>query len=199
MVKSVRKGKKRTHKQPPVDDDLNMLASVLAEMQLDNNAYGWFRPPWRDGINAARLARMAAFRIDPAEMCSDESATLISSLVMANEARVYEQAGEIYSKLVQTRVNTDAARLLAACVRCLQLKIARSDGGGDVYNEILIPAFLPIELAIVSDIVLDFRCQDSIGTTSRLRGDHNDRQRAAFKIAWQRGLYLAAYSLPAAY
>jgi hypothetical protein len=50
----------------------------------------------------------------------------------------------------------------------------------------------------VADDILEHRCRDSIGTTAVFQGDSNDRQRGAFRTAWSRGLYLAAYSLPAA-
>lgn len=196
-----RKGKKRVRKQPPVDDDLNMLASVLAEMQLDNTAYGWFRPSWRNGVWAAKLAMAVAFSegIFDGVGIPDELAArvLVNGGWSAFDA--YEQAGALYTRFVTSKMNTNTARLIGAALRCMQLKIAHSDGGGGVYNEILIPMFLPLEPRLIEHHVLEFRCHDSIGTTSHLMNDHNDRQRRAFRIAWERGLYLAAYSLPPAY
>lgn len=201
-----RKGKRRpAPKQPPVDDDLNMLASVIGEYQLDNTAYGWFRPPWRDGRQAAGLALAAARAPGVADglglVTERDAAELLEGFLLnrSEESGVYERAGSIYSALVQPKINTNTARLLAAALRCMQLKLARSDGGGAVYNEVLIPVFLPLEPKLVEKIVLLYRCMDAIGTSHNLHGDHNDRQRQAFRIAWERGLYLAAYSLPPAF
>ena len=178
------------------------LASVIAEYQLDNNAYGWFRPPWRDGRNAIDLARaaVALFTYLPPNL-SEILAILDDAKHDASPSRVatYELAGEMYRQLVQPKIDTHANRLLAAALRCAQIKLANSDGGGHVYNEILIPAFLSIEPALVEDVVLEARCLDSIGTTHHLRGDRNDRQRSAFTTAWKRGLYLAAYAIPRAF
>lgn len=204
----VRKGRRRARKETPIDENLSILASVLAEYQLDNNAYGWFRPPWRNGQNAARLAMDAAALVDKlspantvpwwsAEPYTNEVTDLIEEQPLGEQT--YEKAGEIFKAILSSRTNTPAGLLLAAAMRCLQLRIARSDGGGAVYNELLIPVFLPIEPARVEKLVLEHRCIDSIGVSRHLVGDRNDRQRSAFVIAWQRGLYLAAYSLPPAF
>jgi hypothetical protein len=111
----------------------------------------------------------------------------------------YACLGDVYQTLIQSRVNIPAVRLLAASARCAMLHIANSHGGGIAYNELLIPLFLEIEPALVADLVLEHRCNDSIGTTHHLNRDRNDRQRAAFTIAWRRGLYLAAYSITPAF
>ena len=195
-----RKGKLRSRK-PVIDDDLIELASVLAEYQLDNNAYGWFRPLWRNGEWAVALAKHVA--LDPAVrdgtgLGLEQQAVALIDGAQRN-AETYEIAGKLHNEIVQPKINTNTARLLAASLRCLQLKIANSHGGGLVYNEVLIPAFLPIEPSLVEHLVLEFRCNDAIGTTHQLRGDRNDRQRHAFTVAWKRGLYLAAYSLPPAF
>ena len=206
VAKSERKGKKRPPRKPEIDEDLSMLASVIGEFQLDNTAYGWFRPPWRDGLWAVALALGAARAPGVADgiglAAEQDAAKLLDWFIDKSHKApddLYEQAGSIYSALVQPKINTNTARLLAAALRCLQLKLARSDGGGAVYNEVLIPAFLPLEPKHVASLVLLYRCNDAIGTSHHLKGDHNDRQRQAFRIAWERGLYLAAYSLPPAY
>lgn len=196
-----RKGKKRPPRKPEVDDDLQMLASVIGEFQLDNTAYGWFRPPWRDGLNAAALAREAARAPGVADAiglaAESDAANLLDHGL--GEPDLYEKAGSIYAALIAPKINTNTARLLAIALRCVQLRVARSDGGGSVYNELLIPVFLPLDPKHIADLVLEQRCRDSIGTTHQLQGDRNDRQRQAFRIAWERGLYLAAYSLPPAF
>jgi hypothetical protein len=197
-----RKGKKRVAKPPRVDEELAQLASVLAEMQLDNNAYGWFRIPWRDGVNAVLLAFGAA-RIDFDAIGLDTTLPAdIDTILDAAprwDATIYELAGRAHQRLVSGRVNTNATHLFAAALRCVQLKIANSHGGGSVYNEVLIPAFLRVEPAKIESVVLHWRCVDAIGTSPTLKGDRNDRQRAAFTTAWKRGLYLAAYAIPPAF
>jgi len=200
-----RKPKKRAPGRPKLlDDDLTLLASVIDEYRLDDTAYGWFRPPWRDGLNAMRLAREAAespgIALEALGLPSErEAVDILYNHAPGDGSTIYERAGKAYCALVQPKVNTNYARLLAAALRCLQIKLARSDGGGTVYNEILIPVFLPLEPSSVEQLVMQHRCVDAIGTTPSLQGDHNDRQRQAFRIAWERGLYLAAYSLPPAY
>lgn len=198
--KQVKKGGQRAPRKPDLDDDLHHLASVIGEFQLDNTAYGWFRSPWRDGMNAMLLAREVAKAPGVADglgmsVEGDAMKLLEHGLV---EPNLYELAGSVYTALVQPKINTNTVKLLAVALRCLQLRIARSDGGGVVYNELLIPVFLPLEPKYIEHLVLEYRCRDAIGTTHHLRSDRNDRQREAFRIAWQRGLYLAAYSIPPA-
>ncbi len=190
--------RKKKRKQPVLDDpELIELAAVLADYQLDNNAYGWFRPAWRDGECAIGLAVSAAQHADVFDglNLALERETVMLLDEAPRDAWTYEKAGELYREFVQPKINTNTARLFAAALRCLQLKIANSHGGGAVYNEILIPAFLPIKPNLVEGIVLDFRCLDALGVTRHLNNTGADRQRAAFTIAWRRGLYLAAYSI----
>jgi hypothetical protein len=195
-----RKAPRRARRPTPIDDDLAELAGVLSEYALDNTAYGWFRPPWRDGAHAVDLACSAAMTLSSASAYPDmanarEVLSLTSSTTHMNSSLAYEQAGRLYNGLIQPKINTDPIRFLATALRCFQLKIANSHGGGIAYNEILIAAFLPIEPALVERLVLEYRCRDAIGTTSHLQGDKHDRERSAFSIAWKRGLYFAAYSI----
>lgn len=171
------------------DGELAELASVIAEFSLDNNAHGWFRPAWRDGWNAIELATAVA-EIDVQRLdIEDEIAWLKKTCQQRHDlSRVYWEAQDL-------RAST---KMIQAAIRCLQALIARSDGGGEVYNAILVGPFSKLLPEEVFDLVLEHRCRDSIGTTAQLQGDANDRQRRAFSIAWNRGLYLAAYSLPPA-
>jgi len=196
-----RKGKRRQRSARfTVDNELAQLASVLDEMRLDNNAYGWFRPTWRDGENAVALAKNVALSSAIFDDADLPTIRIKAVLDLANRRpETYMLAGDLFLEIMGTPRKTNAARLLGAALRCLQLKIANSHGGGAVYNDVLIPAFLPIDPVLVEQYVMTHRCQDSIGTSITLRGDRNDRQRAAFRVAWQRGLYLAAYSLPPAF
>ncbi len=186
-----RKGIKRPPRRPRAadhDGELAELASALAEYSLDNNAHGWFRPSWRDGWNAVELATRAGVGFS-----HDEASTWLEEIYNRRNAHpsVYWTAQDLLASNISTK-------MIRAALRCLQALIANSHGGGEVYNAILVGPFserLPEE---VFDLVLEYRCRDSIGTTAQLQGDTNDRQRRAFSIAWNRGLYLAAYSLPPA-
>ena len=189
-----KKPRRRAPRVTPIDDDLAILASVLAEHRLDENAYGWFRPPWRNGINAADLARQTAYTLDASARFRVDALAYMTTHWRLAES--YEKLGEWYQRIIRDRENTTSSRLLAASARCVQLHIANSHGGGVAYNELLIPVFLEIDPASVDDLVLSHRCVDAIGTAPGLRGDAHDRKRAAFKIAWKRGLYIAAYSIP---
>jgi hypothetical protein len=196
---------KRKAAAKPLDDELIELASVLAEYQLDNNAYGWFRPLWRGGEWATKLPLHVACMSEIFDRDTKEELVKATALINGwdrtglTPTLVYETAGKLYQQMVQPKLNTPSAGFIAASMRCLQLLVSNSHGGGAVYNEILIPAFLGIEPDLVENAVLEYRCLDSIGTTHILKGDRNDRQRAAFTTAWRRGLYLAAYSLPPAF
>jgi hypothetical protein len=183
-----KKGAKRAPRRPKAsdeDNELAELASVLAEYSLDNNAGGWFRPAWRNGWNAVELAAKA---IDP---CAERAWLEAVCAQPHTSAEAYWRASELL-------YGGGIGRMTGAALRCLQVLIANSDGGGEVYNSILVGPFSEELPEDVFDLVLEYRCRDSIGTTAVLQGDNNDRQRRAFSIAWNRGLYLAAYSLPPA-
>jgi len=85
--------------------------------------------------------------------------------------------------------------LTMAALRCLQVTISNSSGGGEAYNVILMRALTELPVNLVEAHVLEWRCYDAIGTTAFLQGDLYDRRRRAFKIAWERGLFLAAYAI----
>jgi len=180
----------RTPRRPPkLDPELANLAAVIAEYQLDNNAYGWFRMPWRDGWNAVRLAHA----VGQEQPNSGPLGLSFTRHDCANDPSLYWAAEE---RLIDRTLILNAPQ--RAALRCLQVLIANSSGGGEAYNAILIPAFLHVPEAVAAPFILEARCRDSIGTTAQLQGDANDRQRAAFRTAWSRGLYMAAYSIPPA-
>lgn len=190
-----RKPPKRKPARPRLDDDLLELAGVLDDYALDNNAYGWFRIPWRDGWNAVKLALRADSNPGEIGLWIEEQLQ-----ARTRSALVYWGAAEH-----ATTALARTAPFLAASLRCIQICVAKSDGGGEIYNDILKRPFLDSSetasedhLRLLQALVLEHRCRDSIGTTAVLQNDRNDRQRRAFKIAWSRGLYLAAYALPPA-
>lgn len=198
-----RKGPKRQpaardRKPAKLDDEMLELASVISEFQLDNNVFGWFRPPWRNGWCAVELAFEAwllLFRATSTEVSQGVGRyfkVVVDRKLTSNES--YMQASDDLTAL--SLHGGDGAQMLMAAIRCYQVFLANSSGGGEVYNEILKRAFDSLDPIGIEDLILDWRCLDAIGTTPSLRQDANDRLRRAFITAWRRGLYLAAYSLP---
>jgi hypothetical protein len=164
------------------------LAAVIAEYSLDNNAGGWFRPAWRNGWNAIELATAA----------SNEKGGALGWLNETCKTRVPELAMSMTYELAGQFMNDAQTPMLRAALRCLQILVANSHGGGEVYNSILVDPFAMALPEDVFDLVLEYRCRDSIGTTAQFQGDLNDRLRRAFTTAWKRGLYVASYALPPA-
>lgn len=211
MTKCKTPGRRKPRRAAPrtshhLDDDLVELASVIAEFQLDNNAHGWFRPAWRDGWNAVGLAfeTWKELYADHHPHTTEHERGIGRYLTIlidrrTRSAEAYHQASDDITALsLRGRRET---QLLIAAMRCYQVLVADSSGGGEVYNDVLKKAFeglednpFPIESFV--GVILEWRCRDAIGTTAQMQSDANDRLRRAFITAWQRGLYLAAYSLP---
>lgn len=192
--KAPRKGPRRRPVKPIVDDEMAELAAVIAEHKLDNSAENWFRIPWRNGWNAIELAMNANTRVYSTEFNERHADPWLVDV-----CRDRTTTEDIYW-IAQDRLATTItpSSMKRAALRCLQILLAKSDGGGEVYNAILLGPFSSLLPEHVADLVMEYRCRDSIGVSSTLLGDRNDRLRRAFVTAWSRGLYLAAYSLPAA-
>jgi hypothetical protein len=178
------------------DPDWDELAAVLAESKLDAGPAGWFTAPWRDGWNAVQLAR------DLAELENDgwadyeravDTFLRVHVATRANDASTYYEAEEY--------LRGSACYFQSAALRCLQLVISKSHGGGDVYNVVLRIAFdrektLPSPER-AADLVMEHRGYDTLDTTLMMQGEKYDRVRRAFQTAWNRGLYAVAAALPA--
>ena len=167
------------------------LAAVIAEHKFENYAAGWFKLPWRDGWNAVGLAAQAIEDRPNTDDYNDHYHWL------RRVVRNRETSNEVYWE-AEDRLHQAIDPLTRAGLRCLQILIAKSSGGGEVYNSILVTPFAIPPSILVADFVMHHRCVDAIGTTPSLKGDGNDRLRRAFTTAWQRGLYQAAYALPQA-
>jgi hypothetical protein len=186
----------------PLDEDLHELAEVLAEVQLDTNSRGWFLPVWRDGWNAVELA----FEIwqEHYEATAFELERGISRYFKILKDRKQQDTPhylQIVDDLTAISLHgeTQGRKMIAASLRCYQVLVSNSSGGGTVYNDILESALSTAHLNdAIANSVMQWRCLDAIGTTITMRQDANDRLRRAFKTAWSRGLYLAAYALPRA-
>jgi hypothetical protein len=163
------------------------LAEVIAEHALDNNAENWFRLPWRNGWNAVELAATATVDASDSWLLD-----VCACVPRPTSDDIYWAAQDRLSSTITP------SRMMRAGLRCLQALLAKSDGGGEVYNAILRTPFANVYPESVAHLVLEYRCRDSIGVSAGLIGDVNDRLRRAFTTAWKRGLYLASYSLPPA-
>ena len=173
------------------DEELAVLASVLDEHRLDNNAEGWFKVPWRNGWNAVGLATTTWDSIEDGQSSDNEYATFrfLSDVISSRQLQgSYEVANLLLDRAHH--------KLLYAGLRCLQVLASNSHGGGEVYNTILRLAFDAEQPSLLFEHhVLHWRCLDALGVEPTLNGDKFDRQRRAFFIAWKRGLYHSAYSI----
>lgn len=177
---------------------------MLDEHRLDNGVAGWLELPWRSGWNAASFAYTSyeRFAHDDNGLIDFDVRALLGRWVLNQYVApsIYETADGIIAEVsIKTlHHNLKAARLLIAGFRCVQLTIANSSGGGVTYNDVLRTLFdrLPDHWpAMLKDEMRTARCMDAIGTHPTLMNDSNDKLRRAFCIAWDRGLYRAAYAL----
>lgn len=209
MAKCKSPGRKAAKKPAPklpygIDDDLAKLASVIAEYQLDNNAAGWFRLPWRNGWNAAHLAyalwEQGCPKSHDYHVANNADIRLAAEaakrLLATRVAETFEYV--LLEDLIEALGPGECAQALRAVLRCIQITIANSSGGGHAFNDVLRSVVEGLPEEDVVDFITEWRCHDAIGTGPQLTGDANDRQRHAFVIAWRKGLYFAAYSLPPA-
>ena len=195
-----RKAKRAPKREPVEADDLTELAELISEYKLDNNAEGWLLLPWRSGWSVVALClaidmKLRGHVIYGAGAPADVDTSL----------RVWAATREITSNVYFAADNLreglkDTSPALGCALRCVQVMIARSDGGGAVYNDILKPLFHRLRsfMHVLAPAVMDARCRDAIGVGPNLMNDADDRRRRAFKIAWERGLYHAAYAIPPA-
>lgn len=176
------------------DKELVELALMIDEYKLYKNKEGWFTLPWRDGFNAASLAIAVWQRTIPRTTPRTETDAflrVIQSIHARNRSRrTYERIDEVLS----TSQHHTGFATIRVGLRCAQISIARSDGGGQVYNDLL----KQLDETVLENEVIQHRCHDVTGVNPGLVGDANDRLRRAFVIAWRRGLYHAAYALPQA-
>lgn len=164
-----------------LDPELIQIAELLDEQRLEKNAKGWLALPWRDGRCAAMLASYTGHRVERNTPQGIATGTTISRRLAAS----YWELDDTLQSLLPI------SRFDRAGLRCLQVRAANSDGGGHIYNEIL----ERISENLHEDDVIEWRCRDALGhgTTPTAMADF--RARHVFKLAWQRGLFHAAYAL----
>jgi hypothetical protein len=203
VKKERRKPPRKPPRKPERDRDLLELANVIAEHKLEQNARGWFTLPWRSGWNAVRLGIAWWKRIsgDLAwSLQSNEPLVAFMDYVHRSSSAPpgYEIAEDL--RAAARRVggamhNSNRQAPLMAAARCYQIMLARSDGGGQTYNEVLLAAheacayeLIPFELG--ADDVRNARRDDALGISRT-----SSRHKKAFEIAWERGLFHAAYAI----
>jgi len=187
--------KRRPSRPRPIDAELAELALVLDENRLETDVEGWLTLPWRDGWCTAKLAYdMWGDARGARSPIARRLCTIIGMRSMT--PGTYAEAEDLRARTLAARaLGDETMSLLSACARCIQMLIAGSHGGGHVYNDVLRQAISDASITDVAIPFIEARCWDAIGTHVGLANDHNDVLRRAFKIAWERGLYHAAYSI----
>lgn len=185
--KQGRKPQKRPRVEHALDDELIELSTLLYEHKLDSNAAGWLSIPWRNGWNAVSLAHDVAHDNEDGCPTGDECLGVLAPLgawIRHKDLSTtsYQDAGDILERGSMHKV-------MRAAYRCYQVLVARSDAGGEAYNELMRPAFEALEPANIADQILYWRRRDVLGHV------FDERRMRAFDIAWRRGLYRAAYAL----
>ncbi len=200
MKDPARKPKRDRSNRPAVDtESLDELWSVIGEYRLDNNAAGWFTLPWRSGWNVVKLLLDVDDALQAGRLQTNIRHNVYSNVHSWCRHRI--ATNDIYWLADGMRSELGGeAKPLAGALRCVQLTISKSHGGGAVFNDILHSVFASFDASPIAGpvqaAVLDARCHDAIGVGVHLANDRFDRQRRAFRIAWERGLYHAAYAIP---
>lgn len=185
----------KTTPPPQIDADLAELALALDDGKHATSTH-WQQVPWHYGANAVRLAFNAAMRLnDKLEANASARLKALGVLVSGSRGPGSYESGEMILEILSETPEPPALNIaIRATVRCWQLLVSHSDSGGHGYNAVLqrlAEHLLPSE-------VLHWRCKDAIGVFPALLNNVDDKLRRAFTIAWGRGLYRAAYSLPLA-
>lgn len=136
--------------QPELESDI--LRSLLDSDVNVNEIEEWFREPWRDSRQAARLALEAALCVrEPGKRDykggpDSAAATAWATLMFAASrgsltSDDYEQAERLQVELGRSPYLSDV--FLCGAVRIIGNWIANSDGGGHVPNAYLVGSFWP--------------------------------------------------------
>jgi hypothetical protein len=202
VAKQFRKAKRKTpgtqeRKAQQADEkheaDLAELWDVLAESPEHSS----WHVPWRDGRNAAGLCLQIIRAREPADHVTVDLAGMdLARRCLSDEvvytAELYWQLNEVISELTPARQSLSDYYLVAA-LRCIQLMICNSHGGGVAYNGLL------DALNSTPDrdrLVRAARCKDALGIEPEFdQNTYWDRLRRAFYAAWDRKLYTVAYAV----
>lgn len=183
-----RKGPKRKPRAE-VDSDIAQLLSVLEDELPTPTVAAWLSIPWRDGWNAAGLALDIAAETSEIGRVRDTYEKLV---LLHRQNRRSSETYSILEGLLLTIRWSHATPALRVAARCMQVVIAKSDGGGQVENANL-------EQIVTTDdalLVRTYRMCDALGLVDTDQGHEVERRKSAFKTAWSRGLYRVAYAIP---
>lgn len=173
-----------------------------------------FEAPWQAGLSAAWgiADYFKALHVAPYEPAPEEIhlVGLITQLhweaVRAagvhgwcgsiSPIELYARAGDVIGLAHQIR-HRDVA---IAFGRAVQLYVARSDGGGFAYNDLLrrLEGSGDLREEAFDSSIREARALDAIGTRTMLQNDGFDPIRHAFTDLWQRRHYRLIYALPRA-
>jgi hypothetical protein len=180
-----------------VDAELLDLARVLDEHRLDTNAAGWLKLPWKNGWNAISLAWEIVlsgndswrWRTDGRDLSAREMITRLAGEPASHlTRRTYYAIDDRLANLEWSR----SAPAMRAVLRCTQLLLSNSHGGGAVYNDVL----ATISGSFSEAQMLVHRFNDVADLIGNEPITHEiEKLRNVFNIAWRRGLYHAAYAL----
>lgn len=187
------------------DADLSELWDVLAEIKQTNS----WTIPWIDGVNAIELA-MQLVRVTtsgkPLKSQSREETAVIDFVLDWIAARQKEDDKnpasqedywqfQEYLSMLDGRTHYACDHFLRVAVRCAQLEIADSSGGGNGFNTQFdrVRQHFPQE---AERLIRAARCKDALGFSAEFdQNPERDRRRRAFYTAWDRSLYQVAYAV----
>jgi hypothetical protein len=184
-----RKGPKRVPaKAPKIDPELAQIAQLLDEHRLETNATGWFKLPWRNGYFATALA------LEVFDCAAERDAITIPSAL--SDARHHIQK-MTYEELDDLRhgmpIYHFLSRYIRGAIRCRQLLLSKSDGGGYGYNDVLRVA---VGDHVGEEQMIEWRARDALNVLPADRSTQAwESARKTFELAWKRGLYHAAYAI----
>lgn len=181
-----RKGPRRKPAKEQDDPDLRELIAVLVEAKAEYDVPGWLSVPWRNGWNAARLALNITTEAPEFERIEPFYKFVESMHTIGDRSpSAYAHLEELLREIRWSHA-TPAMRV---AMRCMQVVIANSDGGGQVENALL----ESIVTGQHEGLMLEARRIDAVGHDISPVGE---RRRQAFLIAWRKGLYRVAYAIP---
>lgn len=186
MQKRSRKKPKRPPPKTPIDTDLAQIAQLLDEHRLETNAKGWFTMPWRNGRYAVGLA-LTVFGTERVRAVSIPDVLLLAWHNISSMS--YEELDDLRYLMP---IDHHLSRFIRGALRCQQLLLSKSDGGGMVYNDVLSVA---IGDYVSEEQMIEWRARDALNVPVGQTTAAWEHARKTFGLAWKRGLYHAAYAI----
>lgn len=194
----------RKRKRPearPIVEDTDDLFTLLLEQAVPSTPEQWFVVPWTDGRNAFALGLKLICSIEHSED-TNKFITKIENLSKTKEmTSIYWEAQELKVEVLHSN-EVKISEHLFYILEMIQKWASHSDGGGHVYNGILLRLCNKYinngsDIATIEPTVRRWRSRDAIRISSDIDGEPQDiviqRRLRAFESAWQRGLFKVAY------